>query len=323
VHLRGQLFEEVPPGGMLSVSAAPEEVEEAVRLDSLELDLGVVNAPENCVLSGTDEAVEEAGRRLDEAEIDYKRIPIRIAAHSRLVEPILKRFGDYLESIELSAPSLPIISNHTGTWLTDEEATDPDYWVRHLRGTVRFDTCIRTLKEESRVYLEVGPARILGSLARLQDPSLHTVSSLPHGKEDVAAEDWATLALGSLWVAGVEPDWSAVHAGAYRRRVSLPTYPFDRKRHWIEPGSKLRPEEKAAEPVGSSLPAPAGTTNGTRAAAAPNGDALALVARQIEVMRAQLRAMGGAANSGANGAVVPRGPSDPKTDPARVSIQDS
>ncbi len=142
VTLRGKLMEQVPEGGMLSIPLSADDVRELL---GDELDLATVNAPELCTVSGPVEALERLRGQLLEREIEAKRVPINIAAHSRLLDPILEEFGAYLRRIKLNKPSLPVISNRTGSWLTDEQAQSPQYWVEHLRGTVWFADGVGTL----------------------------------------------------------------------------------------------------------------------------------------------------------------------------------
>jgi len=135
VALRGRLFATLPAGAMLSI-VAPEET---VRvLMGNELSIAAINKPSSCVVSGEVHAIEDMERRLAEKGIDYGRVHISVAAHSQMVEPILDEFGRFVENIALQAPSIPYVSNVTGTWITATEATDPTYWVKHLRQTVKF-----------------------------------------------------------------------------------------------------------------------------------------------------------------------------------------
>jgi len=245
VALRGRLFERVPEGGMLSVPLAPAELE---PLLGSELALAVINAPELCVASGPKQALERLERELAQRGVEASRIRIHIAAHSPLLEPILPDFRAYLRSLELSAPKIPFVSNLSGTWIRPEEATDPEYWVRHLRGTVRFADGLRTLLEgEGRLLLEVGPGNTLGSLARAvagASIARSCFSSLRHRDEQICDQAFFLGVLGKLWCAGARPPWKALYRSEQRQRVSLPTYPFEHERHWIEPGIP----QLAAEP---------------------------------------------------------------------------
>jgi len=237
VTLRGKLFETVQAGGMLSVPLAADAL---MPLLGDDLDLATINGPELCTVSGTSAAIEVFAARLTDDGIEAKRIPIKIAAHSRLLEPILADFENYLRSITLKKPTTPILSNRTGTWLTDVQATDPLYWVGHLRHTIRFADNIATLLETpGRAFVEVGPGKTLGSLARQHrelQQSTSIISSLRHAKENVPDDAFFLTALGRLWACDVEFNEELLWPNQRRSRVELPTYPFQRRRYWIEPG---------------------------------------------------------------------------------------
>ncbi len=243
VLLRGQLFDTVPPGGMLSVPLAEADLRARLTAD---LDVASVNAPGLCVVSGPDAALTALAGRLAAEGIEAQRIAIDIAAHSRMLEPILARFGDYLRGIRLSPPRIPVISNRTGRPLTDAEATDPAYWVAHLRGTVRFADGIAHLAGPGQVFLEVGPGRALASLAQANGvPSNQVLAALRHPDHAVADDEWFVLTLGRLWALGLPVDWAPIWGEAPRRRVPLPTYPFERQTFFVAPG---RPAAAAETP---------------------------------------------------------------------------
>jgi acyl transferase domain-containing protein len=144
VALRGRLFETLPHGGMLSVALRAEEAREFIGPD---LSLAAVNAPSLCVLSGPIAAIAGVEEALRGRDIDCTRVRIHVAAHSAMVEPILGEFERFCQTIPFKRPRIPFISNVTGTWITDAEATDPAYWVRHLRSTVRFADVVQTLSQ--------------------------------------------------------------------------------------------------------------------------------------------------------------------------------
>lgn len=245
VLLRGQLFDTVPVGGMLSVPLPAAEVR---GLLGSELDMASVNAPELCVVSGPQHALDALEAALKAREVEPQRIQIDIAAHSRMLEPILGRFEAYLRSIRLQAPKLPIISNRDGQPLRADQATDPLYWVGHLRNTVQFADCLATLKQAGqRVYLEVGPGKALGSLTQANGvPSGQVINSLRHADHAIADDVWFLGTLGRLWATGVKVDWEPIWGESRRRRVPLPTYAFQRKPYFIEPGQS---RAAAPEPV--------------------------------------------------------------------------
>jgi len=236
VALRGRLFETVDRGGMLSVALPEEEIEPYL---GERLSLAALNAPEVSVVAGPDEAIAELQERLGAEGHDCRRIRIDVAAHSSMLEPILEEFGDYLRTVEFNPPEIPVISNVTGERATDEQLTDPDYWVRHLRHTVRFaDGVGQLLGEDGPLLLEVGAGRTLSTLSRMHpawskaQPTLH---SLPHPDERCDAQAFQLRALGALWAHGVDADWSAFDSVGERRRVPLPGYPFQRAPHFVAP----------------------------------------------------------------------------------------
>ncbi len=234
VHLRGKLFDTVPAGGMLSVPLS----EAALAPYLGDLDIASVNAPELTVVSGSDAGLQSLADRLRADGVETTRIAINIAAHSRMLEPILADFRAHLAGMTLSPPQIPIISNRTGQPLTAEQATSPDYWVGHLRGTVRFADGIAKLREKAdRVYLEVGPGRALATLAQANGAmgGQPVPASLRHPDDTVSDDRHFIATLGRLWACGAATDWSQLWGDARRRRVPLPTYPFQRSRYFVEP----------------------------------------------------------------------------------------
>jgi acyl transferase domain-containing protein/thioesterase domain-containing protein len=242
VNLRGRLFERTEPGRMVGVSAAEAVVRE---LMPKELSIAAVNAPGLCVASGPREAIEALTATLTAREIDWTPVHIEVAAHSSLLDPILAEFRAFCRRIPFRAPSVPIASNLTGRWLTPEQAQDPEYWVQHLRNTVRFADCVETVLEGgSRVFLEVGPGRTLTTLVGLQRTKVaHAFNSVRHPREAADDVDYAMLALGKVWAAGAPCDWTAFYDGQLRNRVSLPGYPFEGQSYWVE----ARPAVAAAQ----------------------------------------------------------------------------
>lgn len=235
VLLRGQLFDTVPAGGMLSV---PLSVEALAPYMDQSLDIAAKNAGDLTVVSGPQQALDALQSRLVKDDIEAQRIQIDIAAHSRMLEPILDDFRAYLASISLNAPQMPIISNRSGQVLSTEDAQDPDYWVDHLRGTVMFADCLATAAQiPGRVYLEVGPGKALSSLARMHSDIAggKVLSSLRHPKEEIEDDKFFMEVLGRLWACGVDFDWSQIWGEARRNRVVMPTYAFQKAPYFIAP----------------------------------------------------------------------------------------
>jgi acyl transferase domain-containing protein/thioesterase domain-containing protein len=242
VLLRGELFEQVQEGAMLTV---PMTAGEVMALGDSELSLAAANAPQLCAVAGTVAAIDRVEKQLQERGLDVQRLRIAVAAHSHLLDPILDRFRAGLRAMQLQPAKKPWVSNVTGDWIDPARAADPEYWVEHLRRTVRFQDGIATLLAGGdRVFVEVGPGKALSSLARMHERAAKssTLVTLPHAKEAKAADAVALEAVGRLWQLGAEIDWKALHGGVARRRVPLPTYAFQRQRHWIEPGTALGQE---------------------------------------------------------------------------------
>jgi amino acid adenylation domain-containing protein len=239
VAARGRMMQEVPAGGMLSVRMPESEVRS--RLNG-ELALAAVNAPSLCVVAGPFDALEKFEQELGREGIACRRLVTSHAFHSAMMDPLIKPFTARVAQVRLHAPKISYVSGVTGKWITPQEATDPSYWARHFRQAVQFSAGVTELrKNPNAVLLEVGPGNVLSTLARQ-----HAGTSVKSSSEQVIASslsdgysgegDAANLmnALGSLWLAGVTPDWQAVHAGEHRQRISLPTYPFERKLFWLD-----------------------------------------------------------------------------------------
>jgi natural product biosynthesis luciferase-like monooxygenase protein len=236
VAARGEIVQRLPRGAMLSVSLAPQEVE---RFLSDAISIAAVNSPSLCVLSGTNEGIEELQSRLAGDGVICRRLHTSHAFHSRMMEPALEEFTALVQNVERRAPRIPYLSNVTGTWITEAEVMDASYWARHLREPVQFSGGVaELLADPAMVLLEVGPGQSLGTLAAQQPaPDRVALASLRPPKGEQSEIEFLLKTVGRLWLAGVEIDWSRFYAGQPRRRVQLPSYPFERQRYWIDPPS--------------------------------------------------------------------------------------
>ena len=235
---RGELMQSLPTGSMLAVSL-PEEL--LAPLVPPTLDLAAVNSPELSVVSGPSDEVAQFAELLGNLGTTARLVRTSHAFHSRMMDPILDEFRARLDKITLSAPTLPYVSNLTGTWITPEQATDPDYWVRHLRGCVRFSDTLELLTGHvGRILLEVGPGRTLAGFAaahKVTGSPARVISTMRSGQQRRDDLDVALTALGAFWARGGTVDWTGHWAGDPRRHVPLPTYPYERERFWIEPNN--------------------------------------------------------------------------------------
>jgi acyl transferase domain-containing protein/aryl carrier-like protein len=205
------------------------------------VEIAAVNGPSFCVISGETQAIEEQEKLLSERGHVCRRLHTSHAFHSAMMDSIIEPFVQLVKTVKLSPPKLPFISNLTGTWITTSEATDPHYWSRHLRHTVRFDAGATELfKLQNSVLLEVGPGQTLTTLTQnhLQKAEeQRVISSFPRSQGQGSDLRSMLDAAGALWLAGRQLDWAAFSSGRRQRRIPLPTYPFERKRYWIEPGA--------------------------------------------------------------------------------------
>jgi acyl transferase domain-containing protein len=236
VAARGSLMQGLPGGAMLAVQIDEKGLQPWINE---RVSLAASNGPSLCVISGPHEAIDAAQAELTERNIGCRRLHTSHAFHSSMMEPILQPFIRQLEKVSLKAPQVPYISNVTGAWITEAEATSPEYWARHLRQPVRFSAGMAELvKDPTRMMLEIGPGQTLCTLVRQRPdrPAANMLApSLRPPQERQSDMAFTMMALGRLWLAGVEVDWRALHRGDQRRRVCLPAYPVERQRYWIEP----------------------------------------------------------------------------------------
>ncbi len=199
--IRGRLMGEMPSGSMLSVAAAAD----TLSLPT-ELALAAINGPEQCVVSGPTDAIQKFAGELEKRAVPCRLLHTSHAFHSAMMDPMLESFRAHLAKVSLRAPKIPYLSNVTGTWITAAEATDPGYWTKHLRNTVRFSAGLAELfRDPARVFLEVGPGQALASLTR-QHPgkpkSSKVVASMRHPQEQVSDAVFLLNTAGQLWIAG-------------------------------------------------------------------------------------------------------------------------
>ncbi len=235
VAARGRLMWALPEGSMLAVFLSENDIQSMLNQD---LSLAAINAASLCVVSGDNETIDKLAKKLSAKNKQYRRLHTSHAFHSKMMDPILEEFTEQVRKVSMHPPIIPFVSNVTGTWITPEEAVNPAYWAKHLRQTVRFADCINELlKEANSVLLEVGPGNTFSTLAS-QHPSRkkeHIILSTTRHPKDMKPDVAFILeTLGRLWLSGVKVNWSQFYAAEERQRLPLPTYPFQRKRFWIE-----------------------------------------------------------------------------------------
>ncbi len=237
VAARGRLMQQQPGGAMIALPVSEEELRPYL---SKGVSVAAINGPGLCVISGSYESIASVEKQLANQDIAFQRLRTSHAFHSAMMEPILRPFEKELRRVKLQPPQIPFISNVTGDWITDAEATDPAYWMRHARQTVRFAEGLKRLLEEShRLLVEVGPGRTLSRLA-IQHPAKNTeqvvLRSLRHPEEEGSDSGFLLRSVAGAWLAGAKVEWTGFYAHERRRRIPLPTYPFEHQRYWIERG---------------------------------------------------------------------------------------
>jgi len=248
VAQRGRLMQACPSGAMLGLPLPESEVTALLDGRTDRISLAAVNGPSSCVVGGPTDAIERLEADLGIRGITARRLVTSHAFHTPMLEPIVATFAARVAQTARQTPSVPWVSTVTGTWITAEQATSPDYWAQQIRQPVRFGAALATLLDgPAGLLLEVGPGQTLASLARrlLPDrraaghPDTPIVGSLRHPDDTSPDLDVLLGGLGRLWLAGVPVDWPAFHAESPRRRVPLPTYPFERRRFWIDAPPRL------------------------------------------------------------------------------------
>jgi phthiocerol/phenolphthiocerol synthesis type-I polyketide synthase E len=247
ITTRGKMMEQTPKGAMLSVPLPEKELIPLLK-GTDEISIAIDNGS-SCVLSGPEQAIEEFEKGMREKRLLCAPINVPHAVHSPLMETIREGFEREMGKITLKRPEIPYVSNVTGTWITIEEAVEPRYWGQHLCHKVRFSEGIHTLKNEGNaVFIEIGPGRVLSNIVRQhlnpgtksvkeeqnRKTSHQVVNIVKHQQEKITDNKYLLKRLGELWLYGVPIDWRAYYGQEKPSRISLPTYPFARRRCWID-----------------------------------------------------------------------------------------
>ncbi len=266
VSMRARLMHAAPRGVMVAVAMSPDAIAEHLSGD---VDVAAVNEPGGCVVAGSEESIRKFSDRLTEQGIVARRVRTSHAFHSRLMDSMIPEFTGFLSRLTLHEPQIPLLSNVTGTWLAASEATNAATWARQVRATVRFaDELDVLLSDPHRVVVEVGPGGTLTASA-MRHPRWSSghraVRLMRHHAQNRDDRDSFLVALGQLWSAGIDVDWTPLRNGLKPQLVSLPGYPFQRQRHWVDHKPTQRWAAEAATTNGTATP-PADATAPTQAA---------------------------------------------------------
>ncbi len=242
VVTRADLIRQTPLGAMLSVPLPVKELRP--MLDEAD---GVSIAIDNgaaAVVAGTAAAVDAFERKMKNRKYMCMRVDNTRALHSKEMEPILEAFRQQVSRLALKEPRIPYVSNVTGKRVNGNDVSQAEYWARHLRETVQFASGLEELSAEpNSIFVEIGPGRDLSALVRRyienhsaepDNPGQRVINLLRHPQQAVPDAAYLLGRIGRLWLWGVDIDWGGFYGNEKRRRISLPTYPFEGERYWIE-----------------------------------------------------------------------------------------
>ncbi|MFJ6841803.1 type I polyketide synthase [Streptomyces griseoluteus] len=293
VARRGQLLGTVPAGAMAAVRLPEREVRGLLPAD---ITVGAVNGPGQCTVTGPAASVARFARELTDRGIEARVLRIATAGHSPLVDPITRSFAEAIEALPRERPVLPLLSDTTGAWADEDAVRGSRYWIRHMRESVRFGEALDTLfGAPDRVLVDMGPGRTLATLTRQHaayDGKQAVVRLAPHPAEEASEKAVLLAGVGEMWARGAHPDFAGLRHHEPRRRIALPTYPFERGHHLVPPPAPHPPTATAPTPTEAASP-----VSGTEAPAtgAPEAAAVAPAGTEPEyppVLRAVLTAFG-------------------------------
>lgn len=246
---RGQLMQRCARGGMLAVTLPEADLKILLEgsAKNVGYELAAVNSRQQCVISGTNENIQKIQLILQRKNISSTLLKTSHAFHSVAMEPILEAFEQAVASVQLNSPNMDIVSNVSGKVLSDEQAISPRYWMRQLRHCVRFGDGIKNLIDKGDwTTLEIGPGAILSRLMPKDrnGKNINTINTLANSNDENLS---VTIALGDLWLAGVDINWSAYNENRPQQRIALPLYPFERQRYWVDLKSKKQTSSTSTE----------------------------------------------------------------------------
>ena len=262
---RARLMTALPgKGAMMAVYASAQKVTEQLEPFKNKLSVAAYNGPESVVVSGFSDALDEFQTQLKTQGIESKALVVSCGFHSPQMDPMLDEFEQFLTGLTLNKPQIPIVSNLTGELIKGEEMSSPAYWRRHIREPVRFVENMQVLSDNKcSAFIEIGPSPTLTGMAKRFIDKGVWLPSLRNKKDDF---DQLFSSLAELYTQGYEPSWQGVDKDYKRSRLVLPTYPFQRKRYWMDyPMSPVKlpvNTNSQVNPASSAVVSPVGLDSG-------------------------------------------------------------
>ena len=229
VRFRGQVMQEQEPGVMLAVMSSPEKVMNELNSDVW---LALENTTNNCVVGGSFKAVECFEEKIKKIGWHTIRIRTSHAFHTPMMTKAALAFRERIAAFDIKEPQIPIISNVSGTWISKGEMTNPEYWSNHICQPIKFTQCLaEALKNKKAIFVEMGASNVLSMFAAQHEAKSTEqvfINLLRHPKEIDNDVEYVNSKLAQIWCAGVNIDWNALNDGVLRKKISLPTYVFDK-----------------------------------------------------------------------------------------------
>jgi polyketide synthase PksJ len=243
---RGELMAQTAKGQMLAVECSLEDSLDFQ--DRFDVEIALHNTPHQFVFSGLPQNIIHLQHYLEKNNCSCKLLRIQHAFHSKLMEPIEESFRALFSEINLSAPVIPIVSNVTGDWLSEHEAKDPGYWYKHLRSVVQYTKGTQLILEDKHpLFIEIGPGNTLLNFTRqTANRPIDGIQTLPGYLNPDDDRNCFLNALGRVWEYGINVLFDPLHEGMKEQHIALPTYPFERRRCWIEPDTDAHEQSESS-----------------------------------------------------------------------------
>lgn len=233
VYKRGNYMASMDKGEMISIPLPDQQVQNIIWEG---IEIAAENSSELCTVSGNSNEIEKLRNELKKQNIPFVNLNTSHAYHSYMMEPAIPLFVNEIKNIKFNKPVLPFLSNVSGGWISDHQATNPEYWGKHIRSKVHFNKGLSLLLENNNIFIEVGPGKTLSTFIKnhnMYNNSNHVVRTIPGSKEGLDAYAFVLQAIGYLWCCQKEINWSEFFLHQDNAKIPLPVYPFQGKEYWL------------------------------------------------------------------------------------------